>query len=209
MDIETVSVESWRPADASVIRANMRRLDTSEDTLLLTWIETATRYVEHTTKTSILGRRLRIFLPEWPGVGMELPAPPLRFALGGDPTSAVTIRHRVSGSYTATPAGCYTPVRSPQVWCLFRGDTALPTIDKHPRAVEIAFDVGYRDLAHLQLQAPELIDAIVLHVSHRDSNREATINEPRVMAINRKVEHSFDALIAKHIVRTRYTPLWI
>lgn len=209
MDMETVSVESWRPADASVIRSNMRRLDTSEDALLLTWIETATRYVEHVTKTSVLGRKLAIYLPEWPSMGIELPAPPLRFAAAGDPASAITIRHRVSGSYTATPADCYFPCRAPQVWMLLRGKTALPTIDTHPRAVEIKFDVGYRDLNHLQTQAPELIDAIVLHVSHRDSNREATINEPRVMAINRKVEHSFDALIAKHIVRTRYTPLWI
>jgi uncharacterized phiE125 gp8 family phage protein len=209
MDLETVSVEVWRPVELATLKANLRRLSAAEDALLATYISAATSHVEQRTKLSVLGRTLRLSLPALPTT-LELPAPPLRYAVDADPFTAITsLRYRASGVMTTLAADTYRVQKDAQVWTLVRGDTALPTADTHPRAFEVTFAVGYRDLAHMQAQAPDLIDAIVLLASHRDSNREATINEPRVMQISRKVELAFDDLIRPYIVRTRYTPQWV
>lgn len=210
MDLELVSVESWLPATPADLRANLRRSSTVEDDLLAKFLATATRYVEFKTKTSILGRTLRISFPRWP-TAAELPAPPLRYAVDADPVTAITLVRYLSeaGTWTTAPADSFRVRRDAQVWVLTRGDATLPALKTAHRAVQVTFTVGYRSQSHLQEQAPDLLDAIILHASHRDQNREATINEPRVMAINRIVEHSFDALIKSHKVMTRYEPEWV
>lgn len=208
MHLEIVSTEAWRPITSAELRANMRRTNTAEDTLLESFLMTSIRFVERRTKTSVLGRSLRLSLPEWFS-SVELPAPPLRHAAIDDPSTAVAITYRNDvGTYVAAPADGYRLYADAQVWRLERGDEDLPDIGEHPRAIRITYAVGYRDAAHLLEVAPDLRDAIMLHASHRDSNREATIIEPKMTEISRKAELSFDALIAPYKVQTRYSDLW-
>jgi uncharacterized phiE125 gp8 family phage protein len=208
MHIEIVSTEAWRPFSVADLRANMRRTSTIEDALLSKFIESSTRYVERLTQRSILGRTLRISLPVWPA-WLELPAPPLRFAANADPSTAVTIKYLPPTGAAVTLTGDeFRLYCSDQVWRLERGEDLAPEIKDHPRAVTVEFNVGWRDDAHLTAEAPDLLDAIMLHASHRDANREATIMEPRVTAVSRNVEQGFNALIAPYRVSTRYSDLW-
>jgi uncharacterized phiE125 gp8 family phage protein len=208
MHIETLSIEAWRPFSAVDLRANMRRMSSVEDTLLDTFITTSTRYVERRTQRSILGRTLQLSLPSWPA-WLELPAPPLRYGVNDDPSTAVRIKYMRPAGTIGTLAGDEFRVYcSDQVWRLERGEDSTPEIKDHPRAVIVEFDVGWRSAEHLLEDAPELRDAIMLHASHRDANREATIMEPRVMAISRNVEQGFEALIKPYRVMTRYSDMW-
>lgn len=208
MHIETVSIETWRPFSVADLRANMRRSSTVEDTLLAGFILSSTRYVERMTQRSILGRTLRISLSAWPA-WLELPAPPLRYASSADPSTAVTIKYLPPTGAAVTLSGDeFRLYSSDQVWRLERGEDQTPDIKDHPRAVTVDFTVGWRDADHLALDAPDLRDAIMLHASHRDANREATIMEPRVTAISRNVEQGFNALIKPYRVMTRYSDLW-
>lgn len=208
MHIETVTVEAWRPFSAADLRANMRRSSTSEDALLDGFILSSTRYVEQITQRSVLGRTLRISLPAWPA-WLELPAPPLRHAAVDAPETAVTIKYLPPSGAAVTLAGDeFRLYSTDQVWRLERGNDALPLARSHPRAVTVEIDVGWRDADHLATDAADLRDAIMLHASHRDSNREATIMEPRVTAISRNVEQGFLSLIAPYRVVTRYASMW-
>lgn len=208
MHIETLSIEAWRPFSAADLRANMRRSSSVEDTLLTGFILSATRYVERRTQRSILGRTLQISLPTWPA-WLELPAPPLRYTAGQDPSTAVRIKYLPPTGAAVTLTGDeFRLYSTDQVWRLERGEDIAPETKDHPRAVIVEFDVGWRSAEHLMEDAPELRDAVMLHASHRDANREATIMEPRVTAVSRNVEQGFEALIKPYRVMTRYADLW-
>ncbi len=212
MDLETISVENWRPITAPELRANLRRFNATEDVLLAGFIDAATRWVEARTKTAILGRRVRLHLPALPSSFVELPAPPLRYAANADVTTAVqSVEHIAEGAsvWTTLPADVLRLVRGDQVWMMERGPATAPTLASLPRALRITYDVGYRDAAHLALEAPDLRDAIMLLASHRDVNREATVNESRIMAVSKEVEFGVTSLISHHVVRTRYTAAWV
>lgn len=206
MDLEVVSTESWRVLSAATLRANLRRSTASEDALLETFIASATAYAEKRTKLSILGRTLRLFLPDWPGAYVELPAPPLRYAAGADPMTAVTVEYRdPDGILTAMPADVLRLEKRPQVWALVPGDSLPPTLQDAPRAVQIEFDVGYTGAAGVPA---DIADAIMLLASHRDVNREATLVDPRLSLTSKRVEYGVDELLRRHMIATRYTPIW-
>lgn len=206
MDLEVVSTESWRVLSAETLRANLRRSASTEDALLETFIASATAYAEKRTKLSILGRKLRLFLPDWPSEYVELPAPPLRYVADADPVTAVTVQYRdADGVLTAMPADVLRLVKRPQVWALVPGDTLPPTLQDVPRAVWVTFDVGYASAAAVPA---DIADAIVLLASHRDVNREATLVDPRQSLTSKRVEYGVDELLRPHTIATRYTPIW-
>ncbi|MBK5960273.1 hypothetical protein CCR97_19000 [Rhodoplanes elegans] len=196
-DLEVVSTLPWRLLDAATLRANMRRSSATEDALLDTFIAAATAQAEKRTKLSILGRTLRLFLPDWPLSYVELPAPPLRYDPEDGPESAVTVKHRdQDGALVTTAADVLRLVRDAQVWTLVPGLTMRPALQDSRRAVQIEFTVGYASAADVP---PDVTDAIVLLASHRDANREA---DPA------KVAGNADHLLRPHTVATRYTPSW-
>ncbi|MGL4637824.1 MAG: hypothetical protein ACRCWF_17720 [Beijerinckiaceae bacterium] len=208
MDLRIITTEPWSPVAPAELRANNRSWATNEDTLLATFVSAVTRYVEQRCQISILGRVLRLSLPNWTD-GLELPAPPLRFAANAEPETAVTIQYRNSaGVLTAAPADLYRLSFKDQIWSLIRGADSLPALQDTPRAVQIDYSVGYRDQSHLSADAPDLRDVIMLLAASRDLNREATIMEPRALQVSRKIEFGVDEMLKPYRVMTRYGSMW-
>lgn len=75
----------------------------------------------------------------------------------------------------------------PEVWAK---DT-WPTADVAPRAIAIVYQAGYSTY-------PEKLKRLIkIMAAHSLENPEATINEPRQMMINRRVEFGHDYLVSQ------------
>lgn len=82
----------------------------------------------------------------------------------------------------------------PEIWI----KDSWPTVNAAPRAIAIQYQAGYTAY-------PEKLKRLVkIMAAHSLENVEATINEPRQMAINRRVEFGHDYLVAQLRVPVSY-----
>lgn len=129
----------------------------------------------------------RIYLPAFPDSAIwRLPFPPLKSVesvtyLATDGTETI-----LATSEYITRAG-----DAQYVGEIERVGTSWPTAKTHPRAAWVDFTAGYENVPD------ELVLLMKILAAHYDANTEATINEPRQMAVNRKVEFGHDYLISR------------
>jgi hypothetical protein len=95
----------------------------------------------------------------------------------------------IAATSTAVASSSYVVKKPlvPEVWAI----DGWPDADAAPRAIAIRYRAGYAAY-------PEKLKRLIKIMSaHNLQNLEATINEPRQMAINRKVEFAHDYLLAQ------------
>lgn len=200
MLIETVSIENWKAASVADVKSSARISHDAENTLIGRWVDVATAYLEREYRISILGRRLKLTQDRF-GAFIELPKPPLRYEAGHPLTTAIqAIAYRdvagadqsldLAGIDVSKPDQCFHIVPA--------GD--WPAISSRPGAVSVTFDVGYRDAASVPV---EIWQAIVLIAAYYVKHREATLEDPRITLIDRKLEFGVEALMGPYRVQRR------
>jgi len=128
------------------------------------------------------------YLTKFPGLDqnnkplpIQLPYGPLldqpTIAYGGDSPTA-----SLSSSDFVVKSGMLVPEIHPV--------SSWPTVTEAPRAVSITYTAGYNSGGY----PPKLQRMVKILAAHYLENTEATINEPRQMQINRKVEYALDQL---------------
>lgn len=116
---------------------------------------------------------------------VELPYPPLRSVAG--------ITYDDGGSPLAEVDGDDYIVRADQLVgsVEFTGGFSYPQIVEGSRALGIVYDAGYEEYPR------DLKRLIKILAAHAIENPEATINEPRQMAINRMVNLGYSWLLTR------------
>jgi hypothetical protein len=129
---------------------------------------------------------LRRYLPAFPGDGcpIRLPYPPLIDIIsieymdlnGGSPLPALEASDCVVRTVNMVPE--VLPVSG-----------RWPSTIRHPRAVAVTYSAGYEEY-------PDKLKRLVkLMAAHYLENKEATINEPRQMMVNRAVRFAKEDLV--------------
>lgn len=138
---------------------------------------------------SVLQRRIKRYLHDYPSCapyGILLPYPPVTEVL-----SITTI----DGAVVIDPAS-YT-IKYGLIPTIFPADR-WPSITSATRGVEIEYEVGYDTVP------PALKRLVKTMAGHYMENPEGTINEPRQMMINRKVEYGIDFDLGRLRIPTSY-----
>ncbi|WP_269581972.1 hypothetical protein [Roseibium sp. Sym1] len=152
---------------------------------------------------TVLPRTWKMYLPKFPAgyyVGsrlvrkISLPYPPLQSVTsieylsesGESPLSVLA-----STNYIVRKNSFSSEIE-------FLPDTTLPVLASHPRAVEITFTAGYTTY-------PETLKRLMkILAAHYLANKEATINEPRVLLVNRATLHAYEDCIDQLRVPVTY-----
>lgn len=131
---------------------------------------------------SVLPCRLKRYLTNFPaaGVPIQLPYPDLI----GD--VVITIE---DGSSPANVVSSSSYVVKNTIVPEILAKGSWPVISSAPRAVSVSYMAGFSTFPH------DLKRLVKILAAHNMENVEATILEPRQMAINRKVEYGADYLI--------------
>lgn len=147
---------------------------------------------------SVLPYTWRMYRPGWPCNGvMRLPFPPVR--------TVTSVKYRDSAGAEQTLASSAYVVRKPpavpaEIVAISPND--LPGIEEHPRAVTIEFTAGYGTAAGEEPVPDVLKQGVSFMAGHYLENPEATINEPRLILINRQVDLGVQHVIA--LLRVQY-----
>jgi hypothetical protein len=73
-----------------------------------------------------------------------------------------------------------------------------PTTAVHPEAVEITYSTGYGDATAVQRDARGIIKAMKLLAGDFYQNREDSYQEPRLVAVNRKIENGVQRIAGQY-----------
>ena len=79
---------------------------------------------------------------------------------------------------------------------------ALPDLKEHPRAVTINFTAGYGSDSGEEVMPDILKQGVSFMAAHFFENPEATVNEPRLILINRQVDFGVNHILA--LLRVQY-----
>lgn len=196
MDIEVVTQpgdEDWRKImDTMALKLSLRMLHDALDHEVEACIKSAVSMCDYDVseiRRCILPRTFRFYRPKWPtactGDGFKvirLPFPPC--------VSVTSVTYRDELGVTQTLASSKYIVRKSEVVpaeIVFIDASDLPTLDKHPRSITIEFVAGYAVSGGPKI--PDTLKRLVsLFAGHFFENPEATVNEPRIMMMNRAVD---------------------
>lgn len=149
--------------------------------------DTLGRPAQNLLNRTIAETQFRVYLPAFPDSAVwRLPFPPLK--------SVESVQYLATDGTETTLAGADYITRTGDgqyVGEIERIGTSWPTTKDHPRAAWVNFTAGYDSVP------ADLVLLMKMMVAHYDANTEATINEPRQMAVNRKVEFGHDYLVSK------------
>jgi uncharacterized phiE125 gp8 family phage protein len=200
MLIETVSIENWKAASVADVKSSARISHSAEDVLIGRWIDVATAYLEREYRVSILGRTLKLTLDRFGSV-IELPKPPLRVAVGQPLKSAIqSISYRdVAGADQIIDLATVDMTKPDQCFHIVpAGD--WPAVSSRAGAVSVAFDVGYAAADKVPV---EIWQSVVLIAAYYVKHREATLEDPRITVIDRKLQFGVEALMGTYRVQRR------
>lgn len=172
------------------VKSHMKLVTDKRNTELTAKIEAVYSFLAEPARNAlnrtVAQAQFRLYLPAFPADAVwRLPFPPLK--------SVESIQYLNTAGVETTLSSDDYIVRSGDaqyVGEIERVGTTWPTAKTHPRAVWADFTAGYETVPD------ELVLLIKLMVAHYDANTEATINEPRQMAVNRKVEFGYDYLVS-------------
>lgn len=197
LDIE-VTVEPTAVATDVVSRAEMKRhlrisaTNTALDDLIDEAIEEIVADLDGPggkLNRTILPRTYRRYMKNFPGLDENgdpkpilLPFAPLVQVLSITIEDGSSPDNTVSTDDYVVKSGCLVPEIHPV--------DAWPSIEDAPRAVSVAYQAGYTTYP------PALKRLVKIMAAHAIENPEASINEPRQMAVNRKVEFGHDYLMS-------------
>lgn len=176
------------------ISASNTAHDQQLEDILIEVVDTLDGYGGELNRT-LMPRTWRRYLHAFPTSRLiQLPVPPLisveSITYGeGSPAEAFT-------GFTVRHAG--SPIEVGLIELAGDATTAWPTITAQPRAVAITFRAGF------ETYPPKLKRLIKILAAHYFENPEATINEPRMMMINRKVTFGRDHLLTALKVPNAY-----
>lgn len=167
MDLARTGEPAAEPVTLAEVKAHLRVLHASEDTLITRLARAARVHIETVTSRAFITQSWKLWLDAFPASGViELPRPPLvgvsaiRYvdADGATQTLATSVYHVVTQGFQGR-----IERKASQSW---------PATDEHPQAVEIEFVAGYGGDS---TAVPEdLRNAILLQAEHFYFNRGAT-----------------------------------
>lgn len=189
------------PADAldivslAEMKRHLRITHTKMDDVITDAIKEAVDFFDFrdgVLNRTVLPRTLTRFLRNYPSGSdascrvIRLPYPPIIDVI------AITT---ITGSITLDPS-TYTVTNTlvPEIF----PDDVWPDIDTAAQAVAIQYTAGY------ETAPPRLKRMVKIMAAHFIENPEATINEPRQMMINRKVDFGIDHDLAKMRIPNGY-----
>jgi uncharacterized phiE125 gp8 family phage protein len=194
VDLELVTdagPTSWQSivtiADAKL---NSRIFNNVLDNVFTNAVRAAIEYFDYPNgmlNRSILQRTFRMHFKCFPESGRYLlPMPPL--------VSVTSVAYRNAAGTVLTLDPANYVVKNDGVMpaeIAFVEPDGLPDTKSHPRAVSIEFAAGYATGA-----VPELLKrGVLVLAAHYVENPEATINEQKVVTINRKIDFGLDYII--------------
>jgi uncharacterized phiE125 gp8 family phage protein len=177
------------------MRSHMRIMSTSRDAELQSAVHDACMLLHG--KNGLLNRALlpsdfRLYLSEWPGDRIELPLPPM--------ISLASVQYRDPDDVLRTlPADQYTVATNGLHAVVHLTADGWPEAVAHPRAITISYRAGYESVPQ------PLRRAVKLLAGHYIENSEATINEMKQTAVNRKLEFGLDHLISSYRILNDYS----
>lgn len=205
MDLRRISAPLTSEQKLAVVtleqaKAQERVLHTAEDALISGYIETAFDHL-HGPQGWLNGYCLLeetfAFSPDGLGSTCELPLRPV-----DDEDATVLSRRLARGDYTDFTAGEFAVSRYDEI-----GSAAVarltnvgftPQVDVvDSREYRITFKAGHASAD--EVPSP-LKQAILLLAGHWYQNREATISDPRVTNVSKKVEYGLTALAGRYRV---------
>jgi uncharacterized phiE125 gp8 family phage protein len=212
MDIEVVTPpddQAWRTIQSpEALKLQLRMLHDALDHEIEACIRSAVSACDFdisSIRRCVLPRTFKFYRPAWPAKCTEdgfkvvrLPFPPCVSVIG------VTYRD-VDGATQTLGSSNYIVRKSTVIPAeiVFIDASALPKTDKHPRAIGIEFSAGYGGAGP---KVPDALRRLIgLYAGHFFENPEGTVNEPRIMMMNRSIDfglqHLIDALKVPHEYR--------
>jgi uncharacterized phiE125 gp8 family phage protein len=204
IDIEVVTDapgDAWRSiVDTYEMKLHMRMLSDALDSTVEECLIDAIAIcdMESDIRRCALPRTLRFHRTCWPSrtdedgfATLRLPFPPC--------VEVLSVKYRDSANVEQTLANTSYIVKKPAdvpAEIKFIDVDQLPDTYEHPRAVSVEFKAGYG-----QVGAPPVPRAmkrlVKLLAGHFFENPEATVNEPRIITMNRAIDLGADWLMKK------------
>lgn len=186
MDISVITPPALTSVPVTIVRANRRILNTSEDALLDFWIRAADANIEKECNIAMMEQTLRIRLSAVLPI-VQLPRPVFK--------DFVSIKYTIEDEAEVIVPTAGIEVTVPDMVPQFE----VPGIDTvQAGKMEIAYKAGYSDQNAVPV---DLRHAVILLASHWSTSREAAFMDPRIMNVEKKIAFGVDEHVRHHKVR--------
>jgi len=205
LELIATQATNWSLATLAEVKKAKRIVQSLEDDLLTQWIDVAIEHLEASYEIAIVPREWALYLSEF-SCAVTLPKPPLRYdpaatAPANLPESAVTISYTSNTGLPVTmPRSDFYAVKENMKWRL-RPAVDWPSTAVSPRAVKIAFKVGYESGDKVPLAIRQ---SVILLTAHFYQHRDPTFEEPKISMIDRETAFGINRLMKPFAIVPAY-----
>ena len=184
MDLTVKTPATLTAIDKALVKASKRITHASEDDLIDFCIKSADDFIEKGTNRALMEQTLLLRLGRVLSM-IELPRPPLLELL------SIKYTPEGGGEVTIDVADVIVATKN------MLGLIFIPDLEEASGTMEIEFKAGATDPSHVP---QSLRQAALLLTGHWLSNREATVEDSRLMKVDKKIQFGVDQLIRKYLV---------